>query len=273
MLGRIHQRLQPRRYLEIGVRHGCSLALAACPAIGVDPAPELDRPLAPTTRIVTATSDRFFEAQAAAVLEQPVDLVFIDGMHLFEFALRDFMNVERWATPTTLVVIDDIFPNHPRQGLRNRTTRVWTGDVWRLHQCLRAERPDLVLLPLDTRPTGLLLVAGLDAHHRLLWERYNPLVRQYRDRQGEVPPDDVLRRRGAIAPDAAVVNELLGLLRALRDAALPGPAVAASCAPCGQAASLERTDERGTMVVAGPRRAAARRLRGQPSSLGGHRGL
>ena len=29
-----------------------------------------------------------------------LDLVFIDGMHLFEYALRDFMNVERYCAWT-----------------------------------------------------------------------------------------------------------------------------------------------------------------------------
>ncbi len=66
------------------------------------------------------------------------DLCFIDGMHLFEYALRDFMNVERCAAPGAIVVIDDIFPNHPAQGQRERRTRAWTGDVWRLVETLRA---------------------------------------------------------------------------------------------------------------------------------------
>ncbi|HID22999.1 MAG TPA: class I SAM-dependent methyltransferase, partial [Planctomycetaceae bacterium] len=40
VLKRIHHRLKPRHYFEIGVRSGASLRLAACPAVAVDPEPE-----------------------------------------------------------------------------------------------------------------------------------------------------------------------------------------------------------------------------------------
>ena len=43
ILDRLHRELAPAHYLEIGVRHGISLALARGPATGVDPAPALDR--------------------------------------------------------------------------------------------------------------------------------------------------------------------------------------------------------------------------------------
>lgn len=222
VLQKAHTLLKPASYLEIGVRRGRSLALAACPAIGIDPAPEIAQPLPPTTQVVEATSDRFFEAQAADVLTAPPDLVFIDGMHLFEYALRDFMNVERRAAPTTLVLIDDIHPNHPRQAARERATRVWTGDVWKLHRCLQEARPDLFLLALDTHPSGLLLVAGLDPANRVLWDRYNPLVRHYWGLDPG-PPDSVLRREGALHPAAPLVPALLDALRELRPLG-PGPA-------------------------------------------------
>ena len=38
LLARLHRALEPRNYLEIGVRRGDSLALATCPVIGIDPA-------------------------------------------------------------------------------------------------------------------------------------------------------------------------------------------------------------------------------------------
>jgi SAM-dependent methyltransferase len=213
-----HERLAPRLYLEIGVRHGRSLALATGRAIGVDPAPEVREALGAATRVVTATSDDFFDEQAEGLIDAPVDLAFIDGMHWFEHALRDWMQVERRAAPAGLVLVDDIYPNHPRQSLRERATRVWTGDVWKLYACLAALRPDLLLLPLDSHPTGLLLIAGLDPGNRVLWERYNPVVKEYRDRLAAEPPAEVIARRGALSPDDPLVGELLGLLRRLRDA-------------------------------------------------------
>lgn len=216
VLQQAHDLLRPEHYLEIGIRHGRSLALAKCPATGIDPAPAISTPLGPGARIVETTSDLFFETRAGEALTVPPDLVFIDGMHLFEYALRDFMNVERHAAATTLVVIDDIYPNHPRQAARDRATRVWTGDVWRLHRALAEVRPDLFLLPLDTKPTGLLLVAGLDPANRVLWNRYNAAVRKYRDQASEVPPDAVISRQGAVDPGAAVVTGTFRLLAELK---------------------------------------------------------
>ena len=40
-LREVHEVLEPPTYLEIGIRHGDSLALARCPSIGVDPAYDL----------------------------------------------------------------------------------------------------------------------------------------------------------------------------------------------------------------------------------------
>ncbi len=217
VLANIHQTLQPGGYLEIGVRTGRSLALASCTSIAIDPEPALEQPLADNQQLYRQTSDTFFETLADTVLENfRLDLVFIDGMHLFEFALRDFMNVERRASATTLVLIDDIYPNHPLQAARERQSRVWTGDVWKLHDCLRIERPDLTLIPLDTSPSGLLLVAGLDPENRTLWERYNPLVRHYQGRTLEPSDTAVLNREGARVPDDPVIQALVERLRAGR---------------------------------------------------------
>lgn len=226
VLAALHRELEPAFYLEIGVRHGRSLELARCPAIGVDPAPEITvQPLPVTTALSAMTSDDFFAGLAADPLPRAPDMAFIDGMHLFEYALRDFMNIERLSTPATLIVIDDIFPSHPIQAERERRTRVWTGDVWKLHRCLLELRPDLMVLALDTAPTGLLLVTGLDPGNRVLWDRYEQIVRQYRDDQA--PPTAVLERDGVLPVDPAA-QRVPALLRQCRNAgASPAEIVAA----------------------------------------------
>lgn len=195
----LHQAISPSLYVEIGIRHGRSLSLAQGKAIGIDPAPDLKFDISSQADIFTMPSDQFFRDEATARLAANVDMAFIDGMHLFEYALRDFMNIELLATPDTLVIIDDIFPNHPTQAARTRSTRVWTGDVWKLQACLTELRPDLLLLPLNTHPSGLLLVAGLNPSNRVLWDHYNPTVRLFSEME---VPASVINREYAASPDA-----------------------------------------------------------------------
>lgn len=229
VLAQAHAVLAPGGYLEIGVRHGRSLALARCPALGIDPAPDIDRPLGATTRLVAQTSDDYFDLGQGPAPGVDLDLAFIDGMHLFEYVLRDFMHVEHLSHPATLVAIDDVFPVHPLQGRRERQTRVWTGDVWKILPCLIEQRPDLFLMPLDTWPTGTLLVVGLDISNRVFWEGYNPLVKAYRDRLGEEPPPDILQRQGAVDPGSPLVSALFRLLRDLRGQDLAPQQVVREC--------------------------------------------
>jgi len=160
VLKQLHQAFKPSLYLEIGVQTGKSLLLANCEAVGVDPMPRPNIKLQKNHTLLRMSSDDFFENHADQYLESPPDLVFIDGMHLFEYALRDFINVERYAGPNTVVVVDDIFPGHPAQAERVRRTRAWTGDVWKLAAVLEEHRPDLMIQKLDVYPTGLMVVRG-----------------------------------------------------------------------------------------------------------------
>lgn len=215
VLQNLHAILQPANYLEIGVRHGRSLMLANCPAIGVDPAPEIKVTLPAATQVIAMTSDDYFANQQAGAARVTPDLVFIDGMHLFEYVLRDFMHVERMAKPGTVIVIDDIFPSHPAQAERHRRTRVWTGDVWKLRQLLSEVRPDLLLLPINTTPSGLLLVTGLNPGSQVLWDVYNPMVRRYKEAIS--PPEQVLMRANAIDPADAAISDFLSEVAKIRD--------------------------------------------------------
>lgn len=214
----LHRAIEPLGYLEIGVRFGRSLALARGPAIGIDPRPELQSEQPGSTRIYAQTSDDFFATSATSALTEPVELAFIDGLHQFEAALRDFMNIERVAAPGAIIAIDDVLPNHQAQALRERRTRAWTGDVWKMIGTLKRWRPDLVIVLLDVSPAGCLLVGNLNPSDRTFWEGYNPIVREQLGL--DEPPLEVLHRKGAVATTSPAYAEFIQALSdARRDAA------------------------------------------------------
>ena len=209
VLADLHALLNPALYVEIGVRHGRSLALARGPAIGIDPEPAVET-LPPQAVIHACTSDDFFWFHADAAITQPIDLALIDGMHRFEFVYRDFLNLEPRMAKGGVIVIDDVLPLHPLQATRDRQSRVWTGDVWRFAALLRTKRPDLRLTWLDTAPTGLLVVSGFGSGNTALMDSYNPVVRALETAAPEVPAE-FLERRLAVAPDADTLRKACGL--------------------------------------------------------------
>jgi hypothetical protein len=100
--------------LEIGIRTGRSMVLSRTRSIGVDPNFKIDMPIHCDVQLIKATSDDFFaEGDPLAHFEgAPVDLAFIDGMHLSDFALRDFINIEPYMADTGVVVLDDVLPRN-----------------------------------------------------------------------------------------------------------------------------------------------------------------
>ena len=183
LLSTIHNWLRPRTYVEIGVAEGNSLLLAApgTRAIGVDPAPMITRSLPPDTTVYAEKSDDFFANRDVRALlgGLPVELGFIDGMHLFDFALRDFMNLERLCTPGSTILFDDCIPADRRSAGRDRTTDFWTGDVWRVIPALKKYRPDLRIHTIAASPTGLCVVRGLDPGSRVIAENYEAIVKEF----------------------------------------------------------------------------------------------
>ena len=209
VLERLHREIEPSLYLEIGVRFGASLVLARGPAIGVDPEPELKVILPETTQVLAMTSDAFF---ADPPPDLKPDFAFIDGMHLFEFALRDFVHIEACAARGAVVVVDDVSPNHPSQADRDRHTRIWTGDVWRLAAALRRYRPDLELHLLDTSPTGLLVITNLDPENKTLGSRFEEIVAD--PELAGPPPRAVVDRSEALDPRGEAFSHILAALKA-----------------------------------------------------------
>ncbi|MFL6246061.1 MAG: class I SAM-dependent methyltransferase [Thermoanaerobaculia bacterium] len=181
-LAEIHGRRRPRAYLEIGVCAGRSLALAGADtnAFGVDPDPQVTETLGSGTSIFRDTSDRIFGDPGIVreLARHPLDLVFIDGLHLFEAALRDFLNAARYCAPDARIVFHDTLPHDAQMALRNRETQAWTGDVWKAVLALKRLRPYLEITTLDTPPTGLTIVGNIDPADRFDAEEVEVVARE-----------------------------------------------------------------------------------------------
>lgn len=180
LIARIHALLRPETYLEIGVAKGYSLALAAADtrAVGIDPAPAIAEPIRARAQLFEMTSDEFFARHDLfrELGADRLDLAFLDGLHLFEQTLRDFINTERHACRDSVVLVHDCFPATRLGAARERSTGYWAGDVWKLIPCLTRYRPDLLVQVVPTFPSGLGLVTRLDPASTILADRYDEIL-------------------------------------------------------------------------------------------------
>ncbi len=185
LIRRLHVALRPRTYLEIGVHTGKSLALAGpeTTIIGIDPVPAIRTRINDTTKLFFETSDDFFAQHDVRELlgGRTLDMAFIDGMHLFEYALRDFRNIERFCTSDSVVLVHDCYPLDAASSGRIRGSETWTGDTWKLVPCLRALRPDLEIVTVAVKPSGLTLIRNLDPTNTTLDERYDEALARFGD--------------------------------------------------------------------------------------------
>ena len=176
VLHALHRALGVERYLEIGSRHGESLARIRpeAAAVCVDPElrlkPGLLSGLA-ELHFYQMTSDAYFARHdPRAVLGGPVQLAFIDGLHHSDAVMRDFVNAERVCDPGGAIILHDCLPWSEAIAQRlpiaadeavPRRKGAWAGDVWRVLPVLARQRPDLRITLLDCPPTGLVVITGL----------------------------------------------------------------------------------------------------------------
>lgn len=195
-LTHLHRTLKPKVYLEVGVQYGASLDLAkeAQVAIGIDPHP-LSSPKGNQV-LFSMTSDYYFEYINHPMV--PVDLAFIDGMHLYEYALRDFINIERISVHNSVIIFDDILPYNQAIAAREQPPGDWTGDVWKVYYLLKQHRPDLDLTLVNLSPTGALMVTNLDP--------FNTAFGAYPTSwdAGDIVPSEILTRERAVDATAAI---------------------------------------------------------------------
>ena len=182
VLSWLHELLPNTCYIEIGVREGRSLALAASSrlSIGVDPDPRIVV-MPPQATVVKSTSDEFFSSAYPQDLlaNQTFSLAFIDGMHLFDQVLRDFANLEKLGHRNSVVAIHDCIPQHEATSGRERNTAFFSGDVWKAVVCLKEWREDVSIAMVPTPPTGLCLVTNLDPNSTVLSANWATILSQY----------------------------------------------------------------------------------------------
>ena len=140
---------------------------------------------APNMFFCQQTSDDFFAQDVLGKLGVKPGLAFIDGMHLFEFALRDFINAEKAMGTDGVICLHDICPfsyemttrdvSYLEQGLP------WTGDVWKVIHVLLEYRPDLTVDIVNAHKTGIACVSGLDPANSVLRDNYDEMMAKYQD--------------------------------------------------------------------------------------------
>jgi hypothetical protein len=118
LLRAVVDRRQVQSYLEIGCRDDeCFSQIHAPHRVGVDPA---------EGGTVRATSDEFFARNS-----DRFDLIFIDGLHVYEQVVRDIRNSVAALNPGGVIVLHDCLPTDCVAQYREQASRIWNGDVWK----------------------------------------------------------------------------------------------------------------------------------------------
>jgi hypothetical protein len=190
-LGALIQAVRARTYLEVGVQNGFNLSkIAVDTAIGVDP----DLPLSVNPmqgkralHLFQETSDAFFASPSAWVWGGKIEVAFLDGMHLFEYLLRDIFNTEAMSDSRGIIALHDCMPFNVGMAARENRPELrsgphaaaWTGDVWKVVPIIRKYRPDLRVTMLDCQPTGLVCLSRLNARSTELREQYDAILAEF----------------------------------------------------------------------------------------------
>jgi hypothetical protein len=88
--------------------------------------------------------------------------------------------------------------------------------VYKVATILRQRRPDLAVIPVNTRPTGVVVVVGLDPDSTVLLDSYPELRPDLESPDPQRVPADVFDRTGAVDPVELLASPLWSRLRELR---------------------------------------------------------
>lgn len=150
------------RYLEIGVQKGHTFfRIEAGHKVAVDPKFRFKTEAHRTEAVEfhQVTSDEYFSSRWDG---RKFDLIFIDGLHVFEQALRDFCNSLTACNARSLLVIDDTIPSDVFSALRSQELavetrrkaggvgRAWHGDVFKVVMFIHDYLPTLSYVTIST---------------------------------------------------------------------------------------------------------------------------
>lgn len=172
-------------YMEIGCNEGRTFAPVQSKTVAVDPFFKCESNIIgkkPTLHVFQEESDSFFASGFLNKMKIRLSFSFLDGMHKFDYLLRDFMNAEANAHPDGVIALHDCCPFNEEMttvDMSNLPKGAWTGDVWKLLPILQEYRPDLKLTVLGCRPTGLVLISELDPESTALAAAYDEIIQRY----------------------------------------------------------------------------------------------
>ncbi len=135
---------QASRYLEIGVHKGQTFFdVAVTNKVAVDPQFRFSYAdmNSDSLSFYETSSDLFF---SHACGRENFDLIFFDGLHVFEQTTKDVLNAIWVSHARTIWLIDDVLPNDPYSACRNQSqayalrkqagliSKAWHGDVYKV---------------------------------------------------------------------------------------------------------------------------------------------
>lgn len=141
-----------KSYLEIGVN---TPEQPGYNWVGVDV--ELKHGVDPNVNTTyKVTSDEFFEKH----ISQKYDIIFVDGLHIFEQVYKDIVNSLKNLNENGTIVVHDCNPITEITQRRERASDAWHGDVWKSILKLRLEEPNIQIHTVDADEGCAIITKG-----------------------------------------------------------------------------------------------------------------
>ena len=206
----IKQKKKKVNYLEIGVQTGfCFFKIKADHKLAVDPdfIIQLKKKIKAyiknfsnfNNKYFELTSDDFFALQGNYVKAiGGLDVVFIDGLHLYEQVVKDIENSLKYLNAGGVILVHDCNPLNENAAVRAYTSTevaamnlpgydyIWNGDVWKAIVELRATRKDVEVIVINSDHGVGIIKAGAGKPLTLTTEQLNNLTYADLDKNREV---------------------------------------------------------------------------------------